>query len=287
MGCLTLLPVGRIQGSIELFKASWAVLRQDRELLLLPVISALAAGLTIALFALPVLATVDFDAVDAAGNSTVGGTPVTAGLLALVYLVLAFISIFFNAALAHAANERMSGGDPTVASALRGAASRTRRILPWAIVSATVSFIISQIQRRGGVFGSVLGFLGGMAWSAVTFLVLPILVIEDVTVTEAVKRSTALLRSAWGEGLAGHIGLGIIGFVAMIPLGMLAAVGAASGSAVIAVPLIAIAVVGVVGVFIVTSALSIVFQTALYRFATSQPTVSFEPDLMQDAFRIR
>jgi hypothetical protein len=279
--------MGRIQSSIGLFKASWAVLRQDRELLLLPVISALAAGLTIALFALPVLATVDFDAVDAAGDSTVGAGPLTAGLLALAYLVLAFISIFFNAALAHAANERMDGGDPTVGSALRGAASRTNRILPWAIVSATVSFIISQIQRRGGVFGSILGFLGGMAWSAVTFLVLPILVIEDISVTEAVKRSTGLLRSAWGEGLAGHIGLGIISFLAMIPLAIVAAVGASSGAAAVAIPLVAIAIVGFVGVLIVTSALSIVFQTALYRFATSQPTASFERDLMQDAFRIR
>lgn len=279
--------MGRLQRSIELFKASWSVLRQDRELLALPLISGLAAGLTIALFALPVLATVDFDAVDAAGNSTVGASPLTAALLALAYLVLAFISIFFNAALAHAANERMSGGDPTVGSALRGATSRVNRILPWAIVSATVSYLINQIQRRGGLLGGLLGFLGGLAWSAVTFLVLPILVIEDIGVTDAVKRSAGLLRSAWGEGLAGHVGLGIIGFVAMIPFGILAAVGASSSSASIAVPLVAVAILGFVGVLIVTSALSIIFQTALYRFATSQPTATFEQNLMQDAFRIR
>ncbi len=279
--------MGRLQSSLELFKASWSVIRQDRELLVLPVISAVAAAGTVALFALPVLATVDFDAVDPAGNSTVEASPITAVLVALAYLVLAFITIFFNAALAHAANERMSGGDPTVGSAIRGAASRVNRILPWAIVSATVSFIINQIQRRGGVLGGILGFLGGIAWSAVTFLVLPILVIEDVGVAEAVKRSTGLLRSAWGEGLAGHIGLGLISFIAMIPLGILGLVGVSSGSAAVAVPLVALAVIGFIGVMIVTSALSIVFQTALYRFATNQPTASFERDLMQDAFRIR
>ena len=279
--------MGRFRSSIELFKASWAVIRQDRELLVLPVISFAAAALTIALFALPVLATVDRDAVDAAGNSTIEASPLTAVLLALAYFVLAFISIFFNAALAHAANERMSGGDPTVGSAIRGAASRTNRILPWAILSATVSYIISQIQRRGGILGSVLGFLGGLAWSAVTFLVLPILVIEDISVTDAIKRSAGLLRSAWGEGIAGHIGLGLISFIAMIPLAILAFLGVASGTAAVAVPLVFIAVVGFIGVIIVTSAMSIVFQTALYRFATNQTTASFERDVMQDAFRIR
>lgn len=279
--------MGRIRNSVELFKASWAVLRQDRELLFLPVLSAIASIITVALFAVPVLATIDFDAVDASGSSSTSASPVSALLLALAYLTLAFITIFFNAALAHAANERMSGGDPTVGSALRGARARTGRILPWAILSATVSFIINQIQQRGGILGSVLGFLGGMAWAAVTFLVLPILVIEDVSVTDAVKRSTGLLRSAWGEGVAGHIGMGILTFVAMIPFGLIVIVGAASGSTAVAIPLVAVGILGVIGVAIVTSALSIVFQTALYRFATNQNTASFQPDLMQDAFRIR
>lgn len=279
--------MGRFSTSIELFKASWAVIRQDKELLALPVISSVAALGTIALFALPVLATVDLDAVAADGSSTVEATPMTAVLVALAYLILAFIGIFFNAALVHAANERMSGGDPTLGSAIGGARSRIRRILPWAIVSATVSFIIRQIQERSGVLGGLLGFLGGLAWAAVTFLVLPILVLENVGVGDAMKRSAGLLKSAWGEGLTGHFGLGLIGFVAAIPFVLVGLLGVGSGSTALAVPLVAVAVIGVIGVMIVMSALSVVYQTALYRFATSQAVDSFERNLMQDAFRIR
>ncbi len=277
--------MGRIRNSIELFKASWAVIRQDRELLVLPVFSAIAALATIGLFAVPVLATVNFDAVSIEGASTVEASPLTYVLLFLAYLVLAFVGIFFNAALVHAANERMSGGDPTLSSALGGATSRINRILPWAIVSATVSMIIRQIQQRGGLLGGILGFLGGLAWSAVTFLVLPILVIENIGVVDAVKRSTGLLRNAWGEGLAGNVGLGLIGFIAMIPFFIVGALGVVAGSTAVLVPALAIAILGVVGVAIVMSALSIVYQTALYRYAVGQPAVVFSQDLMQNAFQ--
>ncbi|MCP3853268.1 MAG: hypothetical protein GY698_00860, partial [Actinomycetia bacterium] len=149
--------MGRFQRSVELFKASWAVLREDRELLALPVISGVVWILTVALFAVPVLATVNLDAVASDGSDTVTASPATYVLLALAYLALAFVGIFFNSALVHAANERMNGGDPTVGSALRGASSRVTRILPWAIVTATVSFIIRQIQERAGLLGRLLG----------------------------------------------------------------------------------------------------------------------------------
>lgn len=276
--------MGRIRNSIDLFKASWAVVRLDKELLALPVISALAAAVTIALFALPVLATVDFNAIAADGSETVSASPATYVLGALAYFVLAFVGIFFNSALVHAANERMSGGDPTLGSALSGAASKVNRILPWAIISATVSQIIRAIQERAGFLGGILGFLGGLAWAAVTFLVLPILIIEDIGPVDAVKRSASLLKSAWGEGLAGHAGLGIIGFLATVPFLLVGVLGVASGTAAILIPTLLVAGIGIIMVIIVVSALSIVYQTALYRFATGQTVPAYDTQLMQSAF---
>jgi hypothetical protein len=270
---------------MDLFKASWAVIRQDRELLALPVISAIASLATIALFAIPVLALTDFSGASASGSVETG--PFTYVVLAVAYLVLAFITIFFNSAIVHAANERMSGGDPTVGSALAGASGRIGRILPWAIVSATVSYTIRQLQERAGIFGAIFGFLGGLAWSAVTFLVLPILVIEDIGVVDAVKRSAALLRNAWGEGLAGNVGMGIIGFIAMVPFLAIGALGLMSGTAAVMVPTLSLAVIGIIAITVVMSALSIVYQTALYRFATSQPVPAFSSATMEAAFRRR
>lgn len=274
--------MGRIRTSIELFKASWAVISQDKELLALPVLSGIASLITIGLFAVPIIATTNFD------NEAESDLSVLSLILSfVVYLVLAFITIFFNSALVHASNERMSGGDPTIASALGGAAGRLHRILPWALVSATVSQLIRAIQERMGILSSIVSMFGAMAWAAVTFLVLPILVIEDVGPIEAIKRSSSLLRQAWGEGLSGRIGMGLIGFVAAVPFFVLAIVGIASGSAVVAVPLVGIAVIGLLAVTIVLSALSVVYQTALYRFATNQTVPVFGAEAMRGAFSQR
>ncbi len=277
--------MGRISTSVGLFKSSWLVLRQDRELLALPLISGLVSFLTVALFAYPVWQSLTVSG--ELSDGSVEASPVTYLLTGLAYFALAFITIFFNSALVHAANERMSGGDPTIASALSGASGRIGRILPWAIVSATVSQIIRAIQERAGLLGGLLGFLGGIAWAAVTFLVLPILVIENVGPIEAVKRSAGLLRGAWGEGLAGNIGLGIIGFVAVLPFALIGVAGALARTAAVTIPAVTIAILGALAVMIVTSALSVIYQTALYRFANNQTVPSFDPGQMRGAFRQR
>ena len=147
--------------------------------------------------------------------------------------------------------------------------------------------IIRQLQERSGLLGSLLGFLGGIAWAAVTFLVLPILVIEDVGPVAAVKRSASLLRNAWGEGLAGNIGLGLIGFVAALPFLALGVAGAMVATPAATIPLLVVAGLGLVGVVVVMSALSVVYQTALYRYATSQPVSAFDDQLMNNAFKAK
>ena len=46
---------GRIRRSSALFKASWSVLREDKTLLLFPILSSLASLVVIASFAIPVV----------------------------------------------------------------------------------------------------------------------------------------------------------------------------------------------------------------------------------------
>jgi len=249
----------RISRTIELAKASWQVLKADKELLLLPVLSLIATILVAATFLAPILL---------GGGATALENPGPVGyvLLFAAYVVLAFITIFFNSALVYAANERLDGGDPTLGSAIRGALMRVGRILPWAIVSATVSIILRAIEERAGAFGRIVSAIGGVAWSLVTFLVIPVLVIEGVGVGEAIKRSGALFKKTWGENVAAQVGFGLIGFLAMLPAFLIGAGAVAAGGA-IAVIGIGAAVVWVLTVVMVLSALNGIFQTALYRHA--------------------
>ncbi len=268
----------RISNSIELAKASWQVLRADKELLVLPVISGVASIITAATFVLPLLATTDLEQ----GSMSPAGYLV----LFLMYVVLAYITIFFNAALISAAHERLSGGDPTIGSALRGARFRAGKILPWAIVSATVSIILRAIEERAGFVGQIVAGLAGMAWTVVTFLVLPIIVIEGDSVGDAIKRSAGLFKKTWGENLAAQVGFSIIGFLAVLPAIAIVALGIGAGAGAAAAAII-IAIVWVIAVSVVIAALSVVFQTALYHFAArgEVPAGAFSGSMMQSAFQ--
>lgn len=272
----TLPPVGRFGNSIALAKASWQVLRADKELLLLPVISMAVTAVTAALFLVPVLAGGDF-----------GGGRLWP--LAVMYFVLAYITVFFNAALVSAAHERLTGGDPTVGSALRGALSRAGRIFWWALISAVVSVILRTIEERSGIVGRIVIGLVGLAWSVLTFLVLPIIVIEGAGAMQAIRNSVSLFRRTWGEQLVAQLGLGLVGFVAAIPGVLLGVAGFFSGGGAAMGALIGLGVLWVLGVVVVMAALSGVFQTALYHFAVDGATPSgyFDDGLMSEAFRPR
>jgi len=265
--------MGKIARTMELAKASFGVLRADKELLLLPILSFLAGAIVAATFVIPTLLIVDQE------------SPLTYVVAFVTYVALAYVTIFFNTALVAAADERLQGGNPTLGSALRGATQRAGRIFPWAVVSATVSVLLRALEERGGIIGRIAASLAGIAWSLVTFLVIPVLVIEDVPVRDAIRRSGELFKRTWGENVTAMVGFGLLGFLAILPAVALVAVAVASGSGTVAAISVAVAVVWMVGVAVVLSALSAIFQTALYRYAADGEAVGpFTPAIMGSAF---
>jgi len=269
--------MGRISRTMQLARASWEVLKADKELIALPVLSLAATGVAAASFLVPIMLV---------GRAETDTNPawVILPLAFAGYLVLACITIFFNAALVHAANQRLEGGDPTIGSALRGAAQRAGRLLPWALLSATVSALLRAVEERAGVLGKVISGIAGLAWSLVTFLVIPVLVMEDVGVRDALRRSAALFRQTWGENVAARVGFGLLGFLLMLP--GIAAVAGAFALAEDPNPfLIALGALWILVVAMVLSALSGIFQTALYRHAAGLPsTGAFATDDLHAAF---
>ena len=271
--------MSRFSNSLALARSSWHVLKADKELILLPIISGIASVIVAITFIVPVF-------VAGAGDGTMTGT----SLLALLpmYFVLAYITIFFNAALVSAANERLEGGDPTIGSAIRGAARRAGKIVPWALLSATVSVILRAIEERVGLIGRIIIAAVGLAWSVITFLVQPIIVIEGSGAVAALKKSGSLLRSTWGENLAAQFGMSLIGFLLILPGGVVVFLGISAGGAVGAVGLL-IGVIWIIVAAAAVAALSAIYQTALYHFAVagSVPSGYFDQNAMQMAFRTR
>jgi hypothetical protein len=276
--------MGRISNTIALAKVSWRVLRKDRELLLIPVLSFLASIAVLALIWLPTLSTIDTSAL-AGESEDPGAVLLLVGIITA--MALSIISVFFNGALVAGAHERLSGGDPTVRSAVGRAFSRLPGLLPWAILTGTVGLILQAARERAGWLGRFVVNMVGMAWQTATFLVVPAIVIDDHGAVSGLKASAALLKRTWGENIAARVGFGLLGFVAIIPAVLVVvATGALGGAALVLGILVAVPYLALV--VVVLTALNAVFQTALYLYATtgSVPT-GFDDSNLQASFSIR
>jgi hypothetical protein len=279
--------VSRFSNSVSLVKSSWHVLSQDKELIALPAIS----GVVTAIAMIPFAAGAFLAGVSTTGDQTQVG-PISYVLMFLGYLVAAYVTIFFQSALILAANERLSGGSPTLGSALSAAASRAGHILPWAIISATVSMVLRAIQERSGILGRIVVGLVGMAWTLVTFLVLPILVIEGTGVKEALTRSASTFKRTWGENVIGNAGVGLVGFVGillgLVVCGPIVFLGVSGDLLAVTIGGIVVFVLWTILVSVFSAALSGVFQTALYRFAVlGEEPAGFTHEQIAGAFRPR
>ena len=275
----------RFSRSWELIKASGAVLRQDKELLLFPFFSAIATLIVGASFVVPLIAT---GALEQA--STQGSEAPYLVFAFLFYLVQYFIIFFFNSALVGAAMMRLDGGDPTVGDGLRIARSRIVQIVGYAAIAATVGLILRMIEERAGFIGRWIVGLLGLAFTVATFLTVPILVSRDIGPVDAVKESAALLKKTWGENIIGNAGMGLVFFLfylGVIGIGLLFVFAVAqTGSAALIVLVTAILVLAVVGVALVQAALQGVYSAALYRYATDGNVgESFSSALLGEAFR--
>src|SRR5512138_61558 len=124
----------RLENSWSLVKASWNVLRADKELLLFPIVSAIATVLVTLTFFIPAILTF-------ASSSTFGrrGTvePLWILLMMAFYVIQYTIIFFCNTALVGAAMIRLKGGDPTVNDGFRIAFAHFGQIVGYALISAT------------------------------------------------------------------------------------------------------------------------------------------------------
>ena len=276
--------MGRISNTIALAKVSWRVLRKDRELLVIPVLSFLASIAALALIWLPTLSAVDTSGL-AGKSEDPGAVLLVVGVITA--MALSIVSVFFNGALVAGAYERLSGGDPTVRSALGRAVSRLPGLLPWAILTGTVGLVLQAVRERAGWLGRFVVNMVGMAWETATFLVVPAVVIDDHGAVSGLKASASLLKRTWGENIAARVGFGLLGFIAIIPaVVVMAAAGALGGAALVLGILVAVPYVALL--VVVLPALNAVFQTALYLYATTGvvPT-GFADSNLQASFSTR
>ncbi len=275
---------GSFSNSWALVKASANVLKMDKELMVFPALSSVAAVLVTASFFAPLALTGGWEIFADEG----GGSYLAYAMGFLYYLALYFVIFFFNTALVGAALIRLGGGDPTVADGLSIAFSRLGSILGYAAIAATVGMVLRFISERSGFVGRIVVGLIGMGWNLATYLTVPVLVTKDLGPIDAVKESSALFRRTWGEQVVGNFGMGWAGVLmglswTVVSVGLVVVAAQIAPGAVFVA--LGVAVVGYVLLGLFLSALKGIYTAALYRYAESGETGFFDPRMVGAAFR--
>ena len=272
--------------SWEVTKASWAVLVQDKELLLFPIFSVIFSGLFIVLMLFPV---VILSILHEVTNALTLPLYLT---LFLLYFGVAFIATFFNVCVVYTTKTRFEGKNATLSESISFALSKSHLIFYWSLVAATVGLIIRILEnnaRRGNNFMAriIVGMIGA-AWSIATMFVVPSLVYHGYGPREAIEKSVQTIRKTWGENLIAFFGFGfaqfafiLIGAAVFVPLFILSLVGGWMSIGLV----VLLAVLYVVGVALVFGILKSIFHTALFVYAEKgKIPLGYKKEMLKTAF---
>jgi len=211
--------MGRFSNTWSLMKSSFNVLREDKKLLLFPLFSGIFTLIVLLSFFLPLAAADTFYSsqwIESLPNA------VLFILIFLFYLFNYFVILFFNSAAVAYAIDHMRGGNPTLKGAFLKVQSRLGPLLGWTIIAATIGLVLNTIENQSDAIGKILIALLGLSWTVISFLVLPILIIENKGPIDALKESAAMLKKTWAEQLIGHFSFGLIFALLIIPFVLIA-----------------------------------------------------------------
>jgi Family of unknown function (DUF6159) len=262
---------GRIARSWRLTKASWQVVREDRVILLLAILSTLVGAVSV---------TVIFGVAGLGSSGTHGHRHLVDGRVAIVALILAyplmFVSTFFNTAIAAAAAAAagLQGRRLSLGQALAVPASRVGQLAVWALLATIFGVVLEQLARRLPLAGAIVARLVGLAWSIASLFAIPILALDGGSAPHALKRSTALVKQRWGEGIGGNVIVSAWTIVVMIPLLVVFVIGIAATRHAPAgrIAVFALAAAVFVALVALSGVVRQIFAVALYRYAAENDT---------------
>jgi Family of unknown function (DUF6159) len=279
----------RFERSWDLANACMGLLREDKNLLVLPLLSSIAMFSIVASFAVPLYPLVTTMSKHGYVHSL--DSLAYVGLFVFYWIQFTIVT-FFNTALVEVAMDRLDGGNATIGDGLSRAWARFPTILAYSAIAATVGTVLRLILERVGFIGKIVVGMIGLVWAVATALVVPVLAAEDVGPIEAVQRSVELIKKSWGEDLIGNTGIGLAFgvFMAVIAFcgGLLFLAALSVHSAAFAVLVLVILVVSLCTIALAQATLSGLYSAALYRYAAGETkTGDIDPALLQSAFRAR
>lgn len=267
----------RLSNGWRISMNSFKVLKENKQLVIFPILSGISMLFVIASFFVGVLAFAGWD-ID---NISESGNVSYYIYLLLFYIINYFIVIFFNTALIHCSRLYFHGEEVTIEKGLKFSLSKIGAIFSWSVVAGTVGLILRVIQEEAGWLGKIITGIIGVVWSIATFFVVPVIAYENVGPFTAIKRSASIMKSKWGESLGATFSFGIINFLAVIVVGLPLFF---LGSLIHPIAGVCLAALGILLVAAILSAAQTIFISAVYHNITGDPVKHFDQQMIENLF---
>lgn len=268
---------GRFSRGLSVIDESLDVFRARPSLVLLPLCSLLLVGSGFAIAAGLALHY-------GVALSVFTSDPVRYSAIFVGFAISTGLGTFFNAAVVHVASRHFAGEEPTVRDGLEAAWAARRTIAIWSLTAATVGTLLYVLDEKFGGLGSLARVGFDLAWSLLTFFVVPVIVLEDdPTLRGSLRRSGETFTETWGESLTVSFGIGLV----MLPFVVPAGIGIAWALLVPSNPVAFVAgatgFVVLVACIVFSQVISAIAKTALYEYATHDERVGPFAELGPDA----
>ncbi|MEZ5184187.1 MAG: DUF6159 family protein [Candidatus Nanopelagicales bacterium] len=266
--------------SREVTKQAWGVIKQNPYMLAFPAIGgilAIVAVLIIGGIGLGVMGVSTVEQSATSGEVSTGTIVVGVIILVLAAYVATLITQIFMGGLVKCTDEELQGRDSGFGAGLGAAFGRLGPLLGWAAIQTAVGWLLSAVRGDASnnnavvaILRLVLASLLAVAWSIITFFVLPLIILRGKGPIEAIKESVSLIRKTWGMQIAGNVRIGgLIALAAVLPGILFAVVGgfiAASGTPALGIPISAIGVIVVIAAQVLISAMRAIFSVAMLHY---------------------
>ncbi len=134
--------------------------------------------------------------------------PIAAAAVVVWYLATVVLGFFFTGAVVSMVDAYLKGRPTNLSIALKDAFKNADGLLALAFINILVGWLASMTRSREGL--SWLGRTIQTIVEVITYLVLPIIIIEDTGLVPAIKRGIELYRRHLLPIAAGEIGVGIV-----------------------------------------------------------------------------
>lgn len=273
----------RLRNGWALGMASFQLLLENKKLIVFPLLSSIAALAVVASFVAPIVGTTTGRNIFLSEDPNAGAGQML--VMFLLYFCCYFVMLFFNAALIGVTMMHLDGRPYKLSDGLRIAWDRFSLILMWAVIAASVGFALKMIEQRSKLVGKIIALLLGSAWTAMTYFVVPVLIVERAPAHKAIGRSFSLVKQTWGEGLVANWANGIFVGVGIFFGGVVMFLAMATGDPIISGLGLILGVAWMGLMALVSMTLDSITNAVLYVYArTGQSPDGFDDQLLDMAF---